>query len=1195
MKIKPLMRLMLLAAVATVTAALPSAPARADDTELFVGPAVTPPVNRPNIMFILDTSGSMRSTVVGSGYDPAVTYAGSCPPNRIYWRRNTGTPPDCSSDQWVDASAFRCNAAMNALNTNGLTTAMTAAQWRIRAPGSPNRWENIRTNQHSVPNFVECRADRGVHGDGVDNTRLRAADNTSTSGSGSTRGPWNASSGNEINWSNNNTGYNYLFYTSNYLNWRYGPTGVSTRIDVMKNVLGQVLDNLEGVNVGLMRYSNDTGSNNDQAAEGGMVVNEIEPIETARADMKAAINSWDAEGWTPLSETYYEATQYFRGSTVRWGNTSNWEVGGPVRPSVAASRVGNTLASNTYESPMTLDCQKNFIVYLTDGEPTQDNQSDGDIIALPGFQTATGRTNCDGTGWGRCLDDLAQYLYRTDLRPTVAGVQNITSYWIGFGPEVNGSALLERTASLGGGEFYTAADTAELVEALTNIISRILDDSFTFTSPTVAVNAFNRTQNLNYLYMSVFKPDEQYRWLGNIKKYRIEADGDIVDVNGNPAVDPLTGYFATNARSYWSGTTDGTEAIEGGAASRLSDPLARTIYSNLSYESDADLDTDELSVLKDPANLSLANELLLGVASAAPVAGRPSVESLVDWAYGIDAFDADGNGNTSEARVDMGDPLHARPGAVIYDGPPEDPEIVLYATTNDGFLHAVDAATGNELWAFVPRQLLGRIEQLADDSTVSARGYGLDSGVEIVRLDRNSNGIIEPSGTDIDGDGNVQEDEKDKVYLFFGMRRGGSHYFAIDATEPDDPRLMWRAGEPDTWLASGADQHLPGVGQTWSTPTAVRVNVSGHSWGDNVDKLVLLVGGGYSTTQDTITYTADGVGNRIFMLDALTGELLWRAGPSTDTGAQLPLAKMTNAIPGEIRAIDLTGDGFADRMYAADLGGRVWRFDIRNGQNAANLVWGGVFASVGVGDLATKPDAQNRRFFYAPDVSFLTNGTQNWINVAIGSGHREKPVTDTTVVNRFYSLRDYNVFTRVSNSQYKATCGSTETSPCHQIITDSDTRVVDITTNVNAAVASSDVGWKLTLVQTGEKTLAESRTFQNQIYFTSFEPSEISTDPATCSSKFGINRLYVLAAATGRPVRNFDTSTPENASTSDRWKELKQRGTIAPEAIFVFPTPDSGEGQPPRVDPVCLIGLENCGSGLTNPPVRTYWEQRGAN
>ncbi len=49
-----------------------------------------------------------------------------------------------------------------------------------------------------------------------------------------------------------------------------------------------------------------------------------------------------------------------------------------------------------------------------------------------------------------------------------------------------------------------------------------------------------------------------------------------------------------------------------------------------------------------------------------------------------------------------------------------------------------------------------------------------------------------------------------------------------------------------------------------------------------------------------------------------------------------------------------------------------------------------------------------------------------------------------TVVNRFYSMRDFNVFSQVQNTQYKATCGTAETSPCHQIITDGDTRLLDV-------------------------------------------------------------------------------------------------------------------------------------------------------
>ncbi|MGB7737624.1 MAG: hypothetical protein WBM03_00800, partial [Steroidobacteraceae bacterium] len=399
------------------------------------------------------------------------------------------------------------------------------------------------------------------------------------------------------------------------------------------------------------------------------------------------------------------------------------------------------------------------------------------------------------------------------------------------------------------------------------------------------------------------------------------------------------------------------------------------------------------------------------------------------------------------------------------------------------------------------------------------------------------------------------------------------------------PKLLWSIGPTD----------LPGVGQTWSAPTLARVNVNRTWTSSNPDKMVLVFGGGYDVSQDTIGYVADTVGNRVFMIDAITGALIWQAGP-TSSGSQLTLAKMTNSIPGDIRVVDLTGDGYADRMYAADMGGRIWRFDIRNGQLPADLVWGGVFAQLGAGELADpKPIASNRRFFYAPDVALMKSGTVNFINISIGSGHREKPISDVSAVNRFYSLRDFNMFTQVQNSQYKATCAS-ETSPCHQIITDGDSRLIDVTSNLNPTIAAADVGWKTNLQDTGEKVLAESRTFQNRIFFTTYSPQQRAYNPEFCVSTVGLNRLYVVDATTAKPVVNFDVATAGLSSVSDRSKQLAQ-GSIAPEAIFVFPTPDADASNPnpPAVPPICLVGLESCGSGLNNPPVRTYWQQRGTN
>lgn len=1174
-------------ALATLTALAAPGPLLADDTELFVGDAVSAPAARPNIMFILDTSGSMDANVTTQvPYDSGTVYSGSCRSDRLYWSTDN-RPPSCSTDQYIAATSFTCDAAQAALASSGLAPVSKAARWRIRSSG--NRWDQLSSSDHT--SSVECEADAGVHGQTAASSKKWAADGSN--------GPWTSNSASKINWSR---GQAYTFYSGNYLNWRTSSVITRTRLEIMQEVATDVLNSLgNNVNVGLMRYSNDNGSG-DAAAEGGMVINQIEPIEDARADMIAAINSWSAAGWTPLSETLYEATQYFRGSTVRFGLTSDKYSGTPNSdtPSVAASRDPSN--TSRYLSPMEADCQKNFIVYLTDGLPTRDSQADVDVRNLPGFRDVTGSSSCDvdavlnnvrsegPDGTGHCTDDLAKWLHESDLRSDRPGVQNVTSYWIGFGDTVAaGTTFLTEVAQRGGGRYYSAADTAELTEAFTDIINRILSQTTSFTAPTVAVNAFNRTQNLNYLYMSVFKPTTSYRWLGNLKKYRITPQGVIRDVNDNTAVDPNTGFFVDGSQSYWSDVIDGADAELGGAAGELRDPTNRTVYSNLTTTSGTL--SEELSDLESPGNLGLANQLLLGVTSSVPVAGRPSISDLVDWTYGHDVSDEDGDSDVTEARMDMGDPLHSRPATVIYGGPADDPDITLYATTNDGMLQAINASTGQELWSFMPRDMIGRVEELYNNEEVSSRVYGLDGAVRVVRLDRDNDGTIEPSGSDIDGDGTVQEDEKDKVFLYFGMRRGGSSYIGLDVTNRNNPKLLWVIGPTE----------LPGVGQTWSTPAVARVNVS-RSWpASNPDKMVLIFGGGYDVAQDTISYVADAVGNRIFMVDALTGALIWRAGPTSDTGAQLQLAQMTNAIPGDVRPIDLSGDGYVDRMYAADLGGRVWRFDVQNGQAPASLVTGGVFASLGTGDLAVKTgsaaDASNRRFFYAPDVSLMKVGTSNWINVAIGSGHREMPITDQTVENRFYSLRDFNIFTPVANTQYKTTCSSSETSPCHQIITDGDTRLVDVTTDLNATIPAGGIGWKMDLQDDGEKTLAESRTFQNKLYITTYSPQERSYNAEFCVSTVGLNRLYVVDAATGDPVNNFDTSTPGATTASDRSKELAQ-GSIAPEAIFVFPTPDDDPNDPnppPAPPPICLVGLESCGQGLTNPPVRTYWQQRGTN
>lgn len=1137
-----------LSLVITLVTLVGGLPASADDTEIFIGSQNTGV--KPNILFVLDTSGSMSTNVVVDNipFNPAVTYSSQgCATNRVYWVRDQGnpiTPPGCGTDSYFNLSAFKCLQATNAFGVGGFYAATRAAQWR---PAN-TRWEQIQTSVKSE--FVECRADAGIHGDGVNLLRLYARDNIAKWGTAAQSITWNA----------NNTNRNYVFYSGNYLNWYNGGAGVvtKTRLEIVQEVTEDLLGSVSGVNVGLMRYSSNAslGCSNTSSAEGGMVTFAMADIDagTNRADMINIVNSYNASGCTPLSETLYEATKYFMGTAVDYGvNSRISPSNGGQFPSVAASRqAGNNAA---YESPMDYSCQKNFIVYLTDGEPTSDNSADSKIIKLPGFSSTVG-TNCNGTGDGRCLDDLAEYLFESDLQSSVMGTQNVTSYWIGFGPEVTGSALLQTTANRGGGAFYSADNTVGLSSVLTSIVNEILTTNTTFTAPSVSVNAFNRTQTLSDLYVSVFRPSLGYRWPGNVKKYAVE-DAEIVDADGNAAVDPATGFFMDGARSFWSTPADGSDVEAGGAAKRQpTDPATRNVYTNI------DGATSNITAVTN--RMLVTNLLITDVRLGTGAAGLPSRADVIEWARGRDVEDVDLDTDVLEARKDLGDPLHAKPAVVIYGGTQASPDVddtVVFSPTNDGFLHAIDAKTGNELWAFMPENLLDGLLPLYLSTATDTKHYALDSDVRALKYDVDQNGIVEP------GDG-------DKVLLFFGQRRGGSNYYAIDVTDRNSPRHLWTRGPAQ----------LTGIGQSWSMPAVARVAISGAS--QNSQKLVLIFAGGYDDTQDNYNYKTDTIGNSIYMVDALTGSLLWRA---SRTGANLNLAAMRHSIPSNVSVFDINDDTYADRMYVGDMGGLVFRFDIYSGNAVGSLVTGGMIANLGAYSLtAPAPLTDSRRLYNSPDVALMKRrGKSTFFSIALGSGYRGHPLDDRTY-DRFYAIRDYAPYTKLTQAQYNAI------TP----ITDAD--LADITDSVAPTLADDVPGWKLELRLpggwVGEKVLAESRTFNNSIFFPTYLPNQAAA-ANVCTPAAGGNRVYVISAFDGSPVieqdgviTDTDGDGDPDLTVEDRYSDLAQSG-IAPETVMLFP--GGGDGTDPVV---CLNGAEVLGACTNfNSRVKTFWHETGAN
>ena len=499
----------------------------------------------------------------------------------------------------------------------------------------------------------------------------------------------------------------------------------------------------------------------------------------------------------------------------------------------------------------------------------------------------------------------------------------------------------------------------------------------------------------------------------------------------------------------------------------------------------------------------------------------------------------------------------------------------MYAMTNDGYLHAIDIEDGSEVFSFVPKQLLANFSTLYENIG-GPHNYGLDGGIEVKTLDHNGNGQTETP----DAKGN-----NDHVYIYFGQRRGGRNYFAMDITDRSNPKMLW------TIEGGQTDSAFEELGQSWSEPQHHRIQVK--SGGALVAKDVIIFGGGYDPQQDVVsTRTADGQGRAVYIVDALSGALLWwaggvdREGPGVvaNPAPDLVIPGMDYSIPSTVRVLDTNTDGFADRMYVGDMGGQIFRIDIDNltVDTISKRITGGVIADLQKTNAAAIPGAvDNRRFYSPPDVALIPGPDgKDYLNLAIGSGYRAHPLESVTE-DRFYALQDFAIFAPPQAGSPPVTT--------YTAINESD---LDDRTNLNV-VSSKPNGWYIKLTDltsgafAGEKVLAESLTFDGKILFTTFTPVAAASSTA-CSPSQGAARLYVVDVTNAAPTENFDTVTdPKDGSKtrSDRAYNLVRSG-IPPEVTVLFPGLDAD------TKPVTLVGAEKLNLDLSQRPIKTYWFQK---
>ena len=1106
-----------------LVALLCGAPVMADDTELLL---ITPQGDdsraKANILLILDSSGSMGTLEkTNKPFDSTLPYdVGECDPNRFYWTR-TGLPPACGdgNTQYFEKSAFVCASASRQVAGLGVYQGVMV-QYRSDLTDASS-WQTLAAGYSTEQ--VECQEDSGINGSG---SAVYAQAGTDVD-------QYTDNADFELAWGSYPASESYTVYDGKYLNWRANPEEVDlSRLEIVKVATKAAMNSINNANIGIMRFNSDSG---------GPVIKAMTDLDSNRDALDTIINDLQPFNVTPLSETMYEAALYWLGEDAYYGETID---DFPTDPAALL-----TTEPEKYLAPTSPACSRNFNVLLTDGLPVDDLDTPALAPTLPGFSTKLGgRTECTGIEEGDCLDDITEYLSIPDLSSIQEGDQFVTTHTIGFTVDL---PILKQAAELSGGDYFLADDAEKLSRALLKIFTEANQQDLAFTAPAVAVNAFNRTQNLNDLYLSVFRSDANFRWPGNLKKYRLSSvtvvddDGnstvevEIVDADGNPAVDPLTGFFSGSARSFWtdSDIEDGSNVELGGAANRLPTPATRKLYTN-----NGDVELTALSNEISPANAAAYSIADFGLNGAA---GEPTVEEMIDWLRGADLLDEDVQRNA------MGDPLHSQPATMFYGGEPGSEDIIVYMATNDGYLHAIDAQSGEELWSFIPNELLPRSAALLFNPSAQYKSYGIDGDVVPVFLDRDDNGVID--GTDF-------------AYIVFGMRRGGSSYYALDVTDKNNPKLLWNVSRP-------------GMGQSWSRPTITRVNVDDDSLDD--DNAVVIIGAGYDPVHDTPVFPAtdDNSGAGVIMLNLKTGAEVWRAGRDMD--ADLILDDMTRAIPSQIRVIDLDGDRYADRMYAADVGGQVWRFDIFGGEPAASLVNGGVIAQIGAEGIDSPAATETRRVYNSPDVALFLDAAQNrrFLSINVGTGYRAHPL-DTSAVDAFYSIRDPAVFNRLTRDDYSS----------YDIATDTD--FVEVSGETQAVITADDRGWKFTL-PASQMVLSDSSIFDGEVFFVAFSPDTVAADD--CTVTVGRNFLYRMSILNGDPiVLDISTVTDELADT-ERVTELKQGG-IAPSAQFLFPSPDDPdecEGAECSPPPIGCVGAECFDPGFRPRPVRTLWTQDG--
>jgi type IV pilus assembly protein PilY1 len=548
----------------------------------------------------------------------------------------------------------------------------------------------------------------------------------------------------------------------------------------------------------------------------------------------------------------------------------------------------------------------------------------------------------------------------------------------------------------------------------------------------------------------------------------------------------------------------------------------------------------------------------------------PDKDSLVRWIRGEDNYgDEKGPGGTVTVRPSIhGDVLHSRPVVVNYG---DDRGIVVFYGANDGVFRAINGnktdaigtvPAGGELWGLVFPEHFNDLNRLRVNSPELKFPTTTLAGAQ--PKDYFADG---PTGLyqKLDADGKIE-----KAYLYVTMRRGGRFMYAIDVTQPATPTVLWKIDSNTSGFSE--------LGQTWSRPRITVMRASTDP--------VLVFGAGYDAEEDVEPPGTASSGRGIFVVNALTGALIWSATPGCTTSATcLNVPGMAYPVPSEITFVDRNEDGKTDKFYFGDTGGNLWRADVNNTDTASWTVT--KLAALGCDSGVCSSGTTPRKFLFPPAVITVkpAGSTGSYDIVTATSGDREHPLKNTTsgsaygVTNRFFLIED---------------TGTAVDTPATSGV------VLGDLFNATSTAYTKDgttKGFYITLA-TGEKGVNATSVLDGIVYFGTNRPIDRS---ATCAPNLGEAKAYAVdpfSAATNTNVLAGGGMPPtavsgvmiiRNGNSTEYEKFCLGCGVLPPGSDN-----GGGDGDGSGGGNDCESGIGNCpGSGTIPKNLRrTYWYKK---